>query len=235
MYCLIPLAGPEINDEVDVPKPLQPLGDATLFEYMMGSRGWNQREEIGQYIFVLRQTRHVPSLMEFLRARYPDCKIVINSDLSRGALLSAMAGVSQITEFDRPLIIDLIDIRYQLDVDIARMFAQNANLGGLLPVFASDEMKYSYAHISDAGKVIATKEKCGFDFDGSNPQTGMASAGTYIFRDVTMFLNAAAENLQNPARYAYKNNLFICPAMNGVVSTGRDVYPLYVTDVESYS
>jgi len=62
-----------------------------------------------------------------------------------------------------------------------------------------------------------------------------ASAGTYFFRDAVTFLCAMEENMKFNLLYGSNDNLFLCPMFNGIIRSGRKVYPVKITNVNEIS
>ncbi len=60
-----------------------------------------------------------------------------------------------------------------------------------------------------------------------------ASAGVYMFRDVEVFLEAASHSIRHRDMLAYRDSLFICPMVNGVVAAGLKVVAPAVSDCRS--
>lgn len=224
MYGIIPLAGPDFYDtRRGCVKPLLDLDGRPLLEAALFSRDWVSSGELPpeKLIFVLRDTEHTAEFRKYLEGTYPRSRQVTVSTLTAGALLSAIAGCSLIGDFAEPIVIDLVDILYQSVVvtSPAELFAADPQLGGLLPVFDSDHPQYSYARLDPADPrgtvVVETAEK--------RVISRNASAGTYFFRNVGVFLAAAAHNLRSPEKYSHKNSMFVCPVYNSVIANDWDV------------
>ncbi len=221
MNVIVPLAGPDFVHPRFGVRPLFPLDGRTLIETALEGRPWMQSGEVAgaDMIFVLRELPEAAQVSELLEARYPGCRFVRLGDLTGGALFSALAGAALISDA-RPVCIDLVDILF------AWPSWRAADLwpahGAAAPSFTSDDPAYSYFEI-DHGLVRRAREK--------QVISRHASAGVYMFRDLAVFLDAAAHSVRNREALAHKGALFVCPAMNGVIAAGLSVVAPQVEDV----
>lgn len=224
MYGIIPLAGPDFfSERLQCIKPLLDIEGRPLLEKVLSSRGWVRSGELppNKLIFVVRDTAHTGEFRRYLARAFPVSRQIMISSTTRGALLSAAAGCALIDDFAEPVAVDLVDILYRLDTPVSpgALFDANPQLGGVLPVFDSDHPQYSYARLDPDDPrgtiVVETAEK--------RVISRHASAGTYFFRDVGVFLAAVAHNLHTPEKYAYHNNLFLCPVYNSLIANDWDV------------
>lgn len=209
MYCIIPLAGPDFFNEKYGYKPLVETGGNPLIEAALESRCWYRNKEVtdDKIIFVLRDEKKYIEFEEYLKKRFVGCNIVKISAFTKGALLSAMAGASLIEDFHEPIVVDLIDIIYETEFSPTYMFKKDINLGGIIPYFTSNNEKYSYLEIVD-GYVTQTVEKRVISHN--------ASAGTYFFRNLNVFMSAVAGSIKYDRVISYNGNLFLCPSFNFV-------------------
>lgn len=219
MYCIVPLAGPDFaSQECDTPKPLIEINGKPLIEFVLKERPWYLSGELKNenIIFVLRQTPMTNKVILFLKQAFLGCCYVQVKDVSRGALLSAIAGVSQIQNFKVPLCVDLADITYSWHdyKNLSLDFKNDNKLGGIIPYFESNYEKYSYLDMSGGFVKCAAEKKV---------ISKNASAGTYFFRDTSVFLNAASLNIANEKLYSYKNSIFLCPVFNNIITAGFSV------------
>jgi hypothetical protein len=236
MYSIIPLAGPDFFNPQYGIKPLFKVDGETLIKKILTSRKWIKDGEVKNenLIFVLKTSARTAECKKYLQQEFVNCKIVEISDFTSGALMSCLAATSLIKDFNAPLIFDLVDIGFKSDFSVKKTFAENAKLGAILPYFKSDNPTYSYADIDENGYVIATKEKKGWDFGKEKTTQGNASAGVYFFKNLSVFLTATIDSLENYESYHHKQNLFLCPAMNGIVKNGFKILPIEVFEIESF-
>ncbi len=225
MICLVPLAGPDFHDPQRGVKALTPVDGLPLVRRAIESRPWWRAGQLTSdgLVFVLRDTPQTAAFRAQLAGWYPGCRFATVSDLTAGALLSALAGIALARDWTAPLMIDLVDILFDLDEDIVGAFAWTADLGAVAPVFASSDPAYSYLELDAAGRVTRAAEK--------QLISSHASAGCYLFRDVPTFLEAAAHSLRHAGALAFRDALFVCPALNGVIAGGRAVAVAPARDV----
>lgn len=228
MYSIIPLAGPDFHSERYGIKPLFLLEGRPLIQVAIESRHWYQCGELqaSGMIFVLRASPHTDETVAFLQRTFQGCRIVLVSHLTRGALLTSLAGLSVIENYDVPIVVDLVDILYESRLEVGQLFSSDAEVGGVLPYFKSSNPKYSYLSC-EAGWVVKTAEK--------EVISDCASAGTYFFRNMSVFLHACLHSVERESEFAVKGILFLCPAFNGVVAQGRRVLPVEVGNVREIS
>ncbi len=236
MYTIIPLAGPDfINKDLGI-KPLFKIGSTTLIDKIIKSRSWIKNNEIPtkNIIFTLKDIKESNECEKYLKQKYLDCKIVKISSYAKGALMSSLAASSLIKDFSSPIIVDLIDIAFDFEEELTidKIFKDD-NIGAILPYFKSNNLSYSYADIKN-NYVLETKEKKGWIFNKDNcKKEGNASAGVYFFKNLSIFLNSVSDSLQNFKEYNNNDNLFLCPAMNGVIKQDKKVLALKVNNIDS--
>lgn len=219
---IIPMAGNDFERLDGSVKAEMPVGKTTLLAATLGARPWWSGAAVP--VFVLRDR---PASRRYARetllARYPTARIVWLSEMSGGAAWSAAAGVALVAFPDAPVVVDLCDIMFDSDADIAAIFAADPNLGGLALTFASRHPQYSYIRLGNDGRMLEAREKVVISEN--------ASAGVYAFRNVAVFHLALAHSLQNRSRLSHNGLLFVCPMLNGVVAHGFDVRTLPARDV----
>ncbi|MBN2719111.1 MAG: hypothetical protein JXX14_24900 [Deltaproteobacteria bacterium] len=223
LQTIIPLAGPDFILPDGSLKPLYPVDGEPLIMRALQSRPWYEKsiKNSENVVFVLRDTSQTPRFKQFLRGHFPNCRIVTSSHLTRGALLSAAAGVAVLNHPEWPVCIDLVDIIYKIDTDVERILSDD-DCAGVLPWFESDNPMYSYLVIDD-DNVTQTAEK--------KVISHHASAGTYFFKDMTTYFHAVSESMQHAEDWTYNNVFFLCPAYNSLTSGRGKIKAVQVTDV----
>ena len=214
MYGIVPLAGPDCYDDKWGIRPLYEFQGAPLVKTILSSREWIQSGEVTneRLIFVVREGEGVQQLRTELIRLFPNCNVVTLSVLTRGALLSALAGASVISNFSIPIVVDLVDMDYQSQFSPSQSFVNDSGLLGIVPYFESSSEKYSYITLQN-GLVSAAVEK--------KKISNNASAGTYFFRNLSVFLKAATCVITSPGTYAYKDTLFLCPVFDPLAKLGK--------------
>lgn len=227
MLCVIPLAGPEFVSTEGVVKPLVVIDEKPLLRRTLESRRWWQTGQLtsNELIFVMRD---IPEARQFqeknLSLWYPGAKTVFLSGFTCGAALSALAGLSMVAEYEGPICIDLVDIIYSCSYDPISMFEQNSMLGAIVPTFDSDSPAYSYLELNSKGHAVRAAEK--------RVISHHASAGTYFFAAPSTYLRAVSEVLKVRDEVLYNDLFYVCPLINGVVSSGMTVVAPRVENVE---
>lgn len=213
MKCVVPLAGPDLWSEKLGFRPLYDLDGTPLIEAALKPRAWAGKLAPSDYVFVLRAVEGLEVLASYLRATWPGCRIVTLSELTGGALYSVLAAMALVGP-DEHVIVDLADILFSTGpADPAAMFAAEGH-GAIVPVFTSSDSCYSYLTLA-RGLATGAREK--------QVISDHASAGVYMFRDMQMFLRAAAHSVDNRAALSFRDVLFICPMVNGVIAEGMTV------------
>jgi hypothetical protein len=226
---IVPIAGPDFYSKEFGVRPLYPMGQSTLIEYVLKQRFWFKSVARGnsQLIFVLRKEGlHTEEMRLFIDSKFPSADTIILSRLSAGAPLSALAGISLSEHHDVPVIVDLADIAFSMSWDSTSYFRENQDVDAVVPYFRSDDPKFSYLKLNGV-RVIEAREK---QVISSN-----ASAGVYFFRDVSTYLRAVIYCLQHPDMCKVGSAFFVCPSINGLIENGRQVHAIEVENVEPIS
>lgn len=226
MNVIVPLAGPDFVHPTHGVRPLFDVNGQPLILAALESRPWIQAGEVSgrDLIFVFRDLPEVSEVRPVLERRFPGHRSVVLSQGTGGALLSALAGSALVAD-ERPLCIDLVDILFNWP-DWPGKALWRTGLGGVAPSFTSDDPAYSYFEM-DGDRVVRAAEKVVI--------SDRASAGAYLFRDLGVFLSAAGHSSANRATLSYRDTLFVCPAMNGVLAQGLDVAAPRISGVRSVS
>ncbi|NQW11381.1 MAG: hypothetical protein HQ481_16065 [Alphaproteobacteria bacterium] len=227
MITIVPLAGPDFMHPIMGIKPLWRVEGEPLLRRALESRPWwrGGLASQGALVFVLRDSLESRDFSGYLRDWYPDGRIVYLSSPTAGALMSALAGAALAEPNDGPVCIDLVDLIFDGAFDIPALFAASSNLAAIVPYFESDEPSYSYLDLDARGFVRQAAEK--------QRIASHASAGTYIFRDLSRFLQAAAFSIATRDPGWLSGTLFVCPSVNGLIRMNFDVLGVPVTDVRS--
>lgn len=213
MRCVVPLAGPDLITARWGLRPLHRLDDGqTVLKAALTSRTWGSALSGSDYTFVVREVEQLETLRGYLQSEWPGCSIVTLSQVTQGALLSALAGVAFARHDESPLCIDLADIIF----DGPENFWSNwtPTVGAVTPCFLSEDPDFSYLALHESRVVCAAEKQV---------ISQHASAGVYMFRDAPVFLEAAAHSLRNYDTLSYRSALFICPSMNGVLAQGLTI------------
>ena len=222
MHVLVPLAGPDFIQEDGSIKALTSFKDQPLLKYVLNSRPWASKVEL--YTFILydcAQTRNF--VANHLSKWYQNFSIVYITNFSRGAAISALAGISLIKNFSEHIIIDLADIIYKSSTNVDGIFQSNSEIGGIALVFDSQNPQYSYLGTDNKGMATVAVEKIVISKN--------ASAGTYIFRDCATLMKSLAHAVENEASQTFNNLFYVCPLFNGVLAHKKQVVLEHVSSV----
>ena len=227
MNIIIPMAGPDFDLPGREIRPLMRFENETLFEKCF-IRRWESyfKTYNSQMIFVFLKGTRYPVFEDYIQATWPEIKYssVVLSELSKGALFSALAGVSLITNPNIPVVIDLADIGFDWIEDPMSVFI-DAKVHGALPIFSAQDPEFSYAKVVE-GRVLETVEK--------KVVSEYASAGVYLYRDLSAFYLAAAETIMDRSLY-FNEAAFLCPSLNGLIRKDLLVKALTVKNVQPLS
>lgn len=229
MSSIIPLAGPDFVHPTLGIKPLLPVDGEPLLKRVITSRPWWRSGDLqaSGLIFVLRDVPETSEVIDLINDWFPGSQTAILSNLTAGALMSVVAGVALVKDLAAPLCVDLVDILYETEDIMVDRFQYRANLGGIVPYFESNEACYSYLQMTDEKNIIRAVEKLVISND--------ASAGTYWFRDAATYLNAVSFSLRHVPDLSVKGILFVCPAINYMISRRQDVIGIPVSQVQPIS
>jgi hypothetical protein len=230
MQCIVPLAGPQLAHPRYGLLVKYPIDGIPLLKRTLETRPWwiEKRLRACDLVFVLRESEELDEIRNAVTAWFWGCRIVTLSQMTNGALISALAGAAATATLDEPLIVDLADILYDADVDIEATLRADPSLGAIATYFDADDACYSYFTFAPDGSVDFATEK--------RVISRHASAGTYVFRDTGQFIAAAGRSLvQTRAELTVGNALFVCPVLNSVIRNGFRVLPIPARNVRALS
>lgn len=223
MKIIVPLAGPDFEIGNGRTKSEVQFCGRPLLRSAIESRPWWKDSSISSkdLIFILQDRITSRFFAEnVLKEWYPFSKVVLLGTFAKGAALSALAGLSLISDANEMICVDLADILYTLKGSNIYMDSKD---GGIVLVFKSDNPIYSYLKTDAEGRVLEAAEK--------RVISDKASAGTYFFKSPSVMLRALADNLDHEHEVLHRGLFYVCPMMNGVVSQGLTVRTVNVTDV----
>jgi hypothetical protein len=216
MRVVVPLAGPDFILRGGKLKANIKFDGKPLLRRILTSRPWAKTVASHDYSFVLFDASETRSFAtDLLLDWYPDAKLTFISSYTRGAALSALAGMATGEDMDAHIIVDLADILYESNLDPKLVFQSNADCGAIGLTFHSDNPAYSYLSLDTSGCFENASEK--------RVISKNASAGTYIFRNLATYLRALAHNLENEHSQTFQNLFYVCPLFNGIKDIGSSV------------
>ena len=224
MRVIVPLAGPDfILDGGGLKAEIDLEGQPLLYR-VLKSRPWAGKVAAQDHSFILIDAPETRVFAAGALAKwYPSSSVTFISRYTRGAALSALAGIATGEDVDTPIIVDLADILYTSTLDPAAVFNRNPDCGGIALTFKANNPAYSYLKMDACGVFVRAAEK--------RVIADNASAGTYMFRDMATYLRALAHGLENEESQTFQDLFFVCPLFNGVKDQGKHVLLDPVTDV----
>ncbi len=224
MRIIVPLAGPDFILKGGTLKAEIDLDGEPMLRQILKSRPWAKTLTAKDYSFILIDAAENRAFAAgALTEWYPDASVTFISRYTRGAALSALAGMASAENIDAPIIVDLADIMYTSSLDPAAVFYENPDCGAIALTFKSNDPAYSYIKLDAFGCFVEAAEK--------QVIADNASAGTYLFRDMATYLRALAHGLDNEESQTFRGLFFVCPLLNGVKKQGKGVWLDIVTDV----
>ena len=221
MKIVVPLAGPDFERADGTVKAEYSVDGLPLLRRSLESRPW-WRKLAGteDLTFVLRDA---PVLRKFsdqsLAEWFPGSQRVFLSRTTRGAALTALAGVALQADAEEVVCIDLADILFECVDDVSALFS-DPQIGAAVLTFASQSDVFSYLRRDEAGEVVEAAEK--------RVMSNEASAGVYLFSRPAVYLRAVAHALDNRAGQTFNSLFFVCPLVNGILAQSLRVIGLPV-------
>ena len=223
MKCIVPLAGGDLVHPKHEFRPWFPVGDQCLLQVAVNQRAWRQKLADSDYIFVVREVPGLERLVNWLLESWPGCGIVRLSNMTAGAMFTAMAGLSLVKNDNEIIIVDLADILFTTGPsDPERAFSEG--VGAIIPCFESSEPCYSYLR-KEGSRVVEAAEK--------RVISNTASAGVYMFKNRSTYLIAAQHSIANAAELTVRGVFFVCPMANGVIAAGQKILAPMVDNVRA--
>ena len=227
MNVLVPLAGPDFLLSDGTTKAEQLVNGQPLLRWVLDNREWIKSGTVSPADMVFILLDH-PVTRAFsagpLATWYPNAKSVFLGSYTKGAALSALAGLATLPNFHNiPVCVDLADIYYQAQPRKLLFSENDPHLGGIALSFESKNPQYSYLRVNNVGAVVEAKEK--------SQISNTASAGTYFFRNGIVYLGALQHTLFHAGEFEFNGLQYVCPLFNGVLAQGLEVGLEMVTDV----
>ena len=222
MRVVVPLAGTDfIRDDGSLKAEIN-LNGEPLLRRVLNSRPW--ASAVLDYSFVMIDAPETRSFANVALAEwYPGSSVTFISEYTRGAAVSALAGLATSQHVDEAIIIDLADISYASTLDPSSVFNKHPSCGAIALTFTANNPAYSYLSVDATGVFEKAVEK--------QVISGHASAGTYVFRDIATYLRALAHGLENEESQAFDGLFYVCPLFNGVKDQDKTVFLEGVTGV----
>lgn len=172
---------------ITTPKPLIELNDRPFFWW--AAESIRQKTLVNELIFVVLE-EHVTqfSIDTEIKSYYPDAKILILSEVTKGAAETALLAINTM-ETDGPFAINDCDHAFSLNNVNEIVSDLNSEADAALIYFNSNNPAYSYAQLDQNNKVIGTVEK--------EVVSHCAIAGCYFFKNKETYINAYNQYIKN--------------------------------------
>ena len=219
LHLIMPMGGRGyrfFKDGYSMPKPLIELNGKPFFYW--SAQSVMKFIDVADISFVVLK-EHIDNfgIDKKIREYYPQARIVVIPEVLPGAVMTCLEGVKGLG--DGPLLFNDCDHMF-----ICRGFNEFCSAGDFsspdaaLLTFASDEPKYSFAKLSESGRVLYTVEK--------QAVSRHAICGAYYFSCAERFV-AAAEKYLTSCSY---EEFFMSGVYNVLIENGADV-KVFETDV----
>lgn len=195
----------------DQPKPLIDLNGRPFFWWATEAVLRHIDEPVELSYVVLQEHIDQFGIVDTVNSYYPDAEFVVISDVTSGALETAVLGV-QVASADTPIIVNDCDQYFEsseLQNMINRLHAKE--MQGFLCNFKSSEPQFSYAEYGNDGALVRTVEKQVISAD--------AIAGAYAFASKDLLLSHY-ETYKAECQY---DELFISGIFNLMVKEGQHI------------
>ena len=219
LHLIMPMGGRGyrfFKDGYSMPKPLIELNGKPFFYW--SAQSVMKFIDVADISFVVLK-EHIESfgIDRKIKEYYPQARIVVIPEVLPGAVMTCLEGVKGLG--DGPLLFNDCDHMF-----ICRGFNEFCSAGDFsspdaaLLTFASDEPKYSFAKLSDSGRVLYTVEK--------QAVSRHAICGAYYFSCAESFVSAAEKYLTSCSYEEF----FMSGVYNVLIENGADV-KVFETDV----
>jgi len=191
-----------------MPKPLIEIENKPFFYW--ATRSIEKFVDIYDLTFIVLQ-EHIDKfkikdkILEF----FPFAKIAVIPEILKGAVLTCMEGISQISD-DMPIIFNDCDHAFYCKEFYEYCNSGNFNdIDGALLTFTSNDPKFSFLELDENQNVLRTIEKVAV--------SDKAICGAYYFRNVNIFKEAVNEYL----RKCEYNEYFVSGVYNIMAEHGK--------------
>lgn len=219
LHLIMPMGGRGyrfFKDGYSMPKPLIELNGKPFFYW--SAQSVMKFIDVADISFVVLK-EHIDNfgIDKKIREYYPEARIVVIPEVLPGAVMTCLEGVKGLG--DGPLLFNDCDHMF-----ICRGFNEFCSAGDFsspdaaLLTFASDEPKYSFAKLSESGRVLYTVEK--------QAVSRHAICGAYYFACAESFVSAAEKYLTSCSYEEF----FMSGVYNVLIENGADV-KVFETDV----
>jgi len=205
---IVPLASPSyLKDKT--PKGIRSYNSDFYLRSILKSRPWSKEIDIN-YNFVLIDSKAARMFTDkYLKSWFPESSCYFCMSALKGCGISSL--LPMIHKLDAEwLIIDLADIEFRMDK--FNIHALDQGIDAYAFVFESNSDKYSYFSVSNDNFIQYSAEK--------KVISKHASCGTYLFKDVSTYIKALV-NILNNEELMYNGLYYITPIFNGLIAENK--------------
>lgn len=229
MKIIVPLAGPDYIDDYGNLRIDKNNNGLNILKDILDSRPWFQKRNsifFEDVYFVLQDQKSTRIFFEEkLKVWYPCSHAVFIPHFTQGAAYTVLSAISLFAYENKPVCIDLADIKFEWNGDDVTDILNNPSCAGVIPVFQSSSPFYSYVVINEEFDILMSREK--------QVISNIASAGVYFFSSPWHFIKGLEFLTQNP-KLLHCNLAYICPLSNAFSDGDQKMKAIYVSNVKDF-
>jgi dTDP-glucose pyrophosphorylase len=214
------------NAGFTLPKPLIPVDKMPMFIKAITSLDKVKLDK--EFFFVIRKEHaDEQSLDKLIRQALPEAKVIIITELTKGAVETALKAKDYLNENNALIVMDC-DLWFSSEGYerlIAEGIKDSVNLSGGLLTFASNNPRYSYAVVDENGYVQKTAEK---EVISNN-----AITGAYFFSQAKSFIDAAGTLINRPIS-SEMPEYYLSLLYNILLENGKNIKAAQVDEFASF-
>jgi len=217
MNIVVPMAGrgsrflkeASRNPEYSKPKPLINIAGRTMIEWALSSFPISKGDQL--IFLVLKEHIEKANIDKILKNIFGDkIKIIIVDKVTKGAACTALLAKEFINN-EQPLIITDSDNYLDGKTLFQDIKTTYKRIDGMIPIFYSNDSKWSFVKINEKEEVIETAEKTRISRN--------AIIGAYYFKKGEDFVLAAEEMIEKNDKM--KGEFYIAPVYNYLIRRGK--------------
>ncbi|CAN5234492.1 glycosyltransferase family 2 protein [soil metagenome] len=221
MNLIIPLAGRD--PRFTTFKPFIPFHGKPLIYHVVAQ---HQLQHGDKLIFILLQEHETQynASKKLIELFGKEIIIRILENETQGAPSSILLGARDLIDNDEPILIELADVLRDLQPFYEDIKNVSNSIAGIIPVQENMNIvdrPWGYVYIDKQGNVAELKEKQFI----TKPER--ATMGLYYFSKGHDFVKAAKLMIEKNS-FIYKNNYFVGPVYNELISEGKNVMTYHV-------
>lgn len=210
---IIPAAGKgsRFDGYYKEPKPFIPIGDGVMIELAIESILNDYHNRVNIYICLQKYHEIYESKLNRIKNKY-NVNITYLDYYTSGQAETVGILLKKVDNLN-PIITANCDQVIKWNINKFLDFCIANNFDGCIPVFKSDQNKWSYALVDDNGVVIRTAEK--------KVISDCATVGIYYWKDRNTIMNSI--NSMFDCNDTTNNETYLCPAYNYLIKNGGKV------------